>query len=247
MRRSRSLLRRLMLQRLILRRSVSHQRARRLLNVSCAALMTVPLAPTLLYAHGSENHDDSGVSVVVDKEPQATVDASILPDELANIGGPFNLTNHQGESVSDKTYAGKHMLVFFGYSNCQVMCSISLKRIAEALNILQADADAPLDKFHSLVITVDPANDTPERLKTSLAAYHPSITGLTGTLKQLEPVYKAYKQKPAVLDIELNGSPVVEHQSYFYLMGPDGKLQTLFPPILSAESMAGVIKKYLPT
>jgi len=128
----------------------------------------------------------------------------------------------------------------------QVMCSISLRRIADALAILQEDADTPLAKFNPLVITVDPANDTPLRLRESLSTYHPALIGLTGTLDQLKPVYKAYGQKPSVLELALNGNPIVSHSSYFFLMGPDGKLQTFFPPILSAESMAALIKKYLP-
>ncbi len=194
-----------------------------------------------VFAHGTETHDDAGVSVeAVSAAP------NILPEEIANIGGAFSLVNHFGEAVTEQTYAGKHMLVFFGYSNCQVMCSISLKRIAGALAILDADPDAPLNKFSPVVITVDPANDSPERLRESLSSYHPALTGLTGTLEQLGPVYKAYGQKPSVMDMELGDNPIVSHSSYFYLMGPDGKLQTLFPPILSAESMAGVIKKYLP-
>ncbi len=213
------------------------------------------MLPALLHAHGKEHHDDAGISVAIESvatEADAigaetlSPNVNVLPEELANIGGPFSLINHKGEAVTEQTYTGKHMLVFFGYSNCQVMCSISLKRIADALTILEADKDKPLSKFNSLVITVDPENDTPQQLKKSLAAYHPALTGLTGTLENLKPVYKAYNQNPAILEFDFNGSPVVEHQSYFYLMGPGGNLQTLFPPILSAESMAGVIKKYLP-
>ncbi len=193
----------------------------------------------VVHAHDGENHDDSGVSVEV-----ATTN-NVLPAEIASIGGPFSLTNHLGQPVTDQTYAGKHMLVFFGYSNCQIMCSISLKRIADALTILENDIDKPLEKINPLVITVDPANDTPEVLKNSLAGYHAALIGLTGTLDELKPVYKAYKQKPSVLDFELAESAVVSHQSYFYLMGPDGKLQTFFPPVLNAESVATLIKRYV--
>jgi len=211
-----------------------------------AAVFTLLLMPSLLFAHGDEKHDDPGVSVSSDGSAPTPLSPGTLPADLANIGGPFSLTDHSGQSVTDQSYAGKHMLVFFGYSNCQVMCSISLRRIADALAILQEDADAPLAKFNPLVITVDPANDTPLRLRESLSTYHPALIGLTGTLDQLKPVYKAYGQKPSVLELALNGNPIVSHSSYFFLMGPDGKLQTFFPPILSAESMAALIKKYLP-
>jgi len=197
------------------------------------------VSPGILLAHAGETHDDSGSET-------ALVDQANFPENIANIGGPFSLTNHWGQPVTEQTYAGKHMLVFFGYSNCQIMCSVSLKRIGDALTILQSDTDAPLSKLHPLVITVDPANDTPVQLRESLATYHPALIGLTGTLSQLKPVYQAYKQEPSILDMELNASEVISHSSYFYLMDPEGKLQTLFPPILSSESMASLIKKYLP-
>jgi len=214
--------------------------------------------PGLLFAHAGETHgetnNDPGITTITDANDgtnsrnmeTAMADQATLPEAIANIGGPFSLTNHLGQSVTEQTYSGRHMLVFFGYSNCQIMCSISLKRIADALTILQADTDAPLSKFHPLVITVDPVNDTPAILRESLATYHPALIGLTGTLSQLKPVYQAYQQKPSVLDMELNESAIVSHSSYFYLMDQEGQLETLFPPILSAESMAKLIKKYLP-
>ena len=220
-------------------------------NFCCRSVLAATFAlfiatPSLLLAHGDEVHDDPGVSVNAGESATTSLALQGLPEDITNIGGPFSLVNHSGQSVTEQTYAGKHMLVFFGYSNCQIMCSISLKRIADALAILQADADSPLEKFNPLVITVDPANDTPARLRESLSAYHKSLIGLTGSLEQLKPVYKAYGQKPSVLELALNGNPIVSHSSYFFLMGPDGKLQTFFPPILSAETMAALIKKYLP-
>lgn len=210
-----------------------------------ALLAGTTASSSVVFAHNGETHDDPAAELgdeVLGKLPDAP---ATLPESIANIGGPFSLVNHLGEQVTDQTYSGKHMLVFFGYSNCQIMCSLSLKRIADTLTILQEAETAALTQLHPLVITVDPENDTPARLHESLASYHPALTGLTGSLEQLKPVYKAYGQKPSVLDTKLNESAIVSHSSYFYLMGPDGKLQTFFPPILSAERMADAIQKYL--
>jgi len=215
-------------------------------SIRMAVLYTLLVTPGFLFAHSGETHDDPGITTNSEQTDAGTTDAGNLPESIANIGGPFSLTNHLGQSVTEQTYAGKHMLIFFGYSNCQIMCSISLKRIADALTILEADTDAPLTKFQPLVITVDPENDTPTKLRENLATYHPALTGLTGTLAELIPVYKAYQQKPSILDMELNASAVVSHSSYFYLMDQNGKLKTLFPPVLSPDSMAKLIKKYLP-
>lgn len=203
------------------------------------------VSPSNLHAHGNENHEAAGVSLKLNVSEKPDTQANSLPENIANLGGPFSLVDHSGRSVTEKTYSGKHMLVFFGYTNCQIMCSISLKRMADALKMLQHDSGNTLNKLHPLVITVDPKNDTPEKLQSSLGKFHSELTGLTGTQDQLKQVYKAYGQNPSILEMELNTNSVVSHSSYFYLMGPDGKLQTLFPPVLSADSMANLIRKYV--
>ncbi len=156
-------------------------------------------------------------------------------------GGDFELVDHNGMAVTNESYQGKHMLVFFGYINCKNMCSLSLTRIGKALEIL-----GPLaEKLTPLVITVDPERDTPEVLKQELAKYHSGLTGLTGSPDQIAVAYKAYKQNPRQVKNDWDGDPVVSHSSYFYLMDRDGKFQTLFPPILNPQSMANIMRKYI--
>lgn len=211
-------------------------------SIVCAGLMASVVALPVA-AHNGVDHGD-GVAVHSDAGDVPFTPAA-LPPNIADLGGPFALTDHFGNAVTDKTFAGDHMLVFFGYTNCQVMCSISLKRIGDALAILSDDPEVNLDGLNPLVITVDPVNDTPAVMQESLSHYHVALTGLTGSLEQLTPVYQAYGQKPDVLDVELGGTSVVQHSSYFFLMGPDGSLRTLFPPVLNASSMAALLKKYL--
>ncbi|MBX2886946.1 MAG: SCO family protein [Granulosicoccus sp.] len=203
------------------------------------SLCCLLLVPGFVWGHAGETHEDKGVSV--DSTAVPTNNAP-LPIE---VGGPFSLIDHHGNNVTDQTFIGKHMLVFFGYTDCQIMCSISLDRIGGALALLQDENTGLLDKLAPLVVTVDPHNDTPDKLKNSLAKYHSALLGLTGTSENLDKIYQAYNQSPSVIDGKLNEKDVVTHTSYFYLMGPDGELQTFFPPILNAQSMASILKKYI--
>lgn len=202
-------------------------------------LYSLVLIPCFVFGHAGENHEDPGIVV-----EDAALEKSdpVLP---INVGGSFSLIDHNNNVVTDQSFAGKHMLVFFGYTNCQIMCSISLTRIGDALKLLESEKKDLLATLAPLVVTVDPQNDTPATLKESLASYHPGLLGLTGTPGNLEQMYEAYNQSPKVLEAPLNGEDVVSHSSYFYLMGPDGTLKTLFPPILNAESMANIIRKYI--
>jgi protein SCO1/2 len=121
------------------------------------------------------------------------------------------------------------------------MCSLTLGRIGKALELLGDD----VNRLSPLIITVDPARDTSESLGPALQKYHPSLIGLTGTNIQLQQAYKMYKQKPIAVEDDWQGDPVISHSSYIYLMDPQGNFQTLFPPILNAESMAKIMQKYI--
>ena len=184
----------------------------------------------LVNAHNDEDH--SGIKV----DPGTSAAAPIPLD----VGGPFQLINQDGQLVTNETYLGKHMLVFFGYASCKNMCSITLSRIGQALDLVPN-----IDALVPLVITVDPERDTPDVLKTELAKYNHSLIGLTGDHQQLKQAYLSYNQKPSSAGKDWDEDEIISHSSFIYLIGPDGKFETLFPPILNPDSMAAIINKYI--
>lgn len=199
--------------------------------------------PSSLLAHGKNKHDavELSVSDAVDIDTANAINSQALK----NIGGSFSLIDHNGNTVTEAAFAEKHMLVFFGYVDCQMMCPISLTRIGQALTLLEQQVENLSEIIVPLVVTVDPDQDTPEKMRVALENYHPALIGLTGSARELQVMYEAYKQKPSLVDMPMNDKAVVSHTSYFYLMGPDGEFKTLFPPILNPESMANIIKKYI--
>ncbi len=192
------------------------------------------LGTSMAWAHGTETHEDPGITV----GPDTTSFENPLP---LDIRGEFELIDHDGHPVSNQSYSGKYMLVFFGYTNCQNMCSISLSRIGKALEFLG-------DSVHELaplIITVDPERDTPEVMRAELPKYHPSLIGLTGNAGQLETAYTNFDQSPESAGKDWNNHPIISHSSYIYLFNGQGELATLFPPILNPQSMADIIRKYI--
>lgn len=105
------------------------------------------------------------------------------------IGGPFRLTSHEGKAFTDADLKGKPFLVFFGFTHCPEVCPTTLHDISQDLAALGKDAD----KLRVAFITVDPARDTPELLKTYLSSFDPRIVGLTGTEEEIADVAKTYK------------------------------------------------------
>ncbi len=199
-------------------------------------LIVVSLAcSSSLWAHGKVSLDD-GISI--DSGLTVTNTDGTLPFA---VGGDFELVDHYGNTVSNKDYLGKHMLVFFGYASCKNMCSISLSRMGEALELLGPS----VENLSALMVTVDPSRDTPDVMKSELVKYHPSLIGLTGSPEQLDTMYQAYKQKPVDGTNDWNGDPIISHTSYFYLIDKHGKFSTLFPPVLNPQSMADIIQKHI--
>jgi protein SCO1/2 len=179
------------------------------------------------------------------------------------IGGPFELVAHTGETVSDATFRGKFMLVFFGYTYCPDVCPTDLQVMSEALDLLGDKGQA----VQPIFITVDPERDTTDAMADYVGAFHPRLVGLTGTKEQVAAAAKAYRAAyfkvfyPPFGDAEDDGDKeateaetgepdaeevededyLVNHSAFTYLMGPDGGYLTVFPHKTSAEDMAKVI------
>jgi protein SCO1/2 len=185
-----------------------------------------------------------GMAHDADKHPAPLSDAKVAGPDAPfpfEIGGPFRLVDHHGREVSDQDFLGSHLLVFFGYTNCDRICPVGLKRMAEALDLL-GEAGAGVQP---LLITVDPARDTAEALAAYVPKIHPRLIGLTGTPERLAAAAKAYRVETEEVGKDWKGEPILAPGSYIILMGPDGGFATLLPPVLDAATMAKTIRKYL--
>jgi len=109
----------------------------------------------------------------------------------ALIGGPFTLTNQDGERVTEKDFEGKHSLVFFGFTHCPDICPAELQVIAEALDQLGDKADEVTPIF----VTVDPARDTPQALKSYLSNFGDQFVGLTGSEEEIARIVGAEERE----------------------------------------------------
>ncbi len=158
-----------------------------------------------------------------------------------DLGGPFALVDHSGRAVSDEDFRGRFMLVFFGYANCPGICPTGLRAMTEAVDLLGEKGE----RVVPLLITVDPKHDTPENLAPAVAKIHPRLIGLTGSLEALSDVAKAYKVSAKPAGRSWQGTQIIDHGSFVYLVGPDGKFLTLFPPVMPPDAMAEAIGRYL--
>jgi len=179
--------------------------------------------------------------------------ATATPDSpAADFGGAFSLTDQNGMRRTDMDFRGKYMLVFFGYTSCPDVCPTTLAVEAEALDKIGSRAAFIVPIF----ISVDPQRDTPDKLKSYLAAFaarppgaRPNFVGLTGSDKEIAEAAEAYRvYYRAHLDgLHGNGADYsIDHTGNVYLMSPEGKFVAYYSPgILPDELAADLTQKAL--
>jgi protein SCO1/2 len=154
------------------------------------------------------------------------------------IGGPFSLVDTSGQRRTEKDYAGKPMIVFFGFTNCPDVCPSGLQTLTVALDKLGPKADG----LSALFITVDPERDTPEALAQYVKSFHPQIHGLTGTPDEIKAAIKAYRVYAVKVHDQKDPSRYsIDHSSFFYLMDGSGQYVKHFPHSVDANVLADAL------
>lgn len=157
------------------------------------------------------------------------------------VGGPFALTDHDGNRRTDADFRGKLLLIYFGFTSCADVCPTDLQSIAGALDKLGPAGEA----VQPLFITVNPELDTPAQLKSYVALFHPRMIGLTGDRRQIRDVARAYKVYFAKTTPGDRSDPNVDHGALVYLVGADGNYLGFFPPGTPADRMVAVLRPQL--
>lgn len=163
----------------------------------------------------------------------------ITTSGTAAIGGPFRLVASDGAEVTDETYHGKWILIYFGYTFCPDACPTALANISVALEKLGAQAG----QLQPLFITVDPQRDTRDVMAAYLKAFDPRIVGLTGTPAQIDAVVKEYRIYAAPQKSDGDSNYPVAHSAYLFLMDPHGTFVNLISGNASGEEIAVWLRK----
>jgi protein SCO1/2 len=158
----------------------------------------------------------------------------------AAIGGPFQLTDQAGQTVTEKNLQGKPTLIFFGFTHCPDVCPTSLFEISEVLRAMGGDAD----RVNAYFISVDPERDTAAAMKDYLSSFDPHLKGLTGGPEAVAKVisgFRVYAKKVPLKD----GDYTMDHTALIYLMDRDGKFVAPFNLKRTPEEAAKDLKRYL--
>lgn len=161
--------------------------------------------------------------------------------ETEGVGGSFTLVNQDGKTVTEKDFAGKYLLVTFGFTYCPDVCPTKLQDMSLTLDELGADAE----RVQPVLISIDPQRDSPEQMKNYVSLYHNAIIGLTGTPEQIAATAKTFKVYYKRGEDLGDGNYMMDHSTAIYLLGQDGKALDVFTEGATPQAMAAAIKGYL--
>jgi len=160
----------------------------------------------------------------------------------AAVGGPFQLVNTEGVLVDESDFAGKPMMIYFGFTYCPDVCPNALLRMTQALEILGEDGK----DVQPIFISVDPERDTPERMKQYTEFFSDRLVGLTGTQEQVDRTIETYKVYAAKREMpESAAGYLMDHSDVIYLMDGNNQYLTFFTTEESPEAIAKRTRRFL--
>ena len=158
--------------------------------------------------------------------------------QTAAIGGPFQMIDQTGASVDQSALKGKWSAVFFGFTYCPDACPTTLLALGQTEKLLGDKAR----NFQTVFVSLDPARDTPDQLRTYLdnETFPRKVLALTGNPTQVDQIAKAYR----VYHQKSGTGPdyVIDHSTITYLMNPRGELACPLSYGLTPAQMAAKIE-----
>ncbi|WP_280187882.1 SCO family protein [Delftia sp. PS-11] len=131
------------------------------------------------------------------------------------------LRDADGRRRSIQDFAGKVVVVFFGYTQCPDVCPTTMQELVEVKQQLGADADRLVGVF----VTLDPERDTPEVLKAYVANFDPGFVGLHGTPEETAAVAKDFKLFYKKVPGKTEGTYTLDHSAGSYVYDTAGRLR----------------------
>ena len=162
--------------------------------------------------------------------------------ERYEIGGELDLTNQHGERVRLSDLAGNAVMLFFGYTFCPDICPATLARMRSVKAALPPEDAA---RFVGVLVSVDPARDTPQRLGEYVEFFDPGFVGLTGGEDELQSVARRYGAQFEIPEGQPEDSYLVNHSTIGYLIDPAGQVRALYFGEEPIEEMAANVQEVL--
>ena len=177
---------------------------------------------------------DSVALLLLALRPTASFAQIALPPKGSSVH--FALAAVDGAAVTEQTYRGKWLVIYFGYTFCPDICPTTMMELAQALQALGPRATG----VQGLFISVDPQRDKPDLLAEYLKTFDPRFVGLTGSSAQISAAAKSFNVFHERHDTD-DGNYTYDHSSYLYLVDPGGRLVEALGSDRSSEQIVAAL------
>ncbi len=147
------------------------------------------------------------------------------------VGGPIELLDGNGARVTQADFAGEPAVLYFGFTHCPDVCPGTMYTLAEALAL-----DNGYD-VQPILVTVDPARDTPEVMGAyaSTSGFPPGLVGLSGSEAQIDAAKRAFQVYASRAQGNEDGSYNVDHSSLLYVVDAQWRTVSIIPTMARAD------------
>lgn len=158
----------------------------------------------------------------------------------SSVGGPFEMTDQTGATITDASMTGQPFAVFFGFTHCPDICPTKLFELSEVMKAMGPDAE----KVSVLFVSVDPERDTPDVLARYISSFSNRIRALTGSKEQIDAMVKAYRGYYRKVPTE-GGDYTMDHTAIVYLMDREGRFVAPLNLDRTPDEVASEIRQQL--
>lgn len=144
------------------------------------------------------------------------------------IGGPWSLVDLDGNFVTNESFKGKWLLLYFGFARCPDICPSEMLKIARVIDQLKVTHPKIAAKLVPVFVSVDPARDSLSALKAYSEDFHPDFVFLTGSPEQVQQMAKKYRVYVSKAEETEDGDYLVDHSIVVYFHDEEGELSDCF-------------------
>ena len=159
----------------------------------------------------------------------------------ADFPKPLALTDHNGKKRTMQDFAGKVVVLFFGYTHCPDVCPTTMVELKNTMKLLGDKSD----EVQVLFVTVDPARDTQQVLAQFVPSFDKRFIGLWGSLQETAETIGNFKIYFAKVKGKTDADYTIDHSSGMYVFDKAGKIRLYTSYGQKPADIASDIKKLL--
>ena len=153
------------------------------------------------------------------------------------IGGPWSLIDLEGNLVTEQSFRGKWLLLYFGFARCPDICPSEMRKVGQVMDVLKETHPKLHAQLVPVFVSVDPARDSLQALREYARDFHPSYVFLTGAPSQVQKMAKAYRVYMSKADVTDDGDYLVDHSIVIYFHDDTGDLADCFTQSMQVKDV----------